>query len=109
MLRTAAGPSRCPVRNDTPISNGTPTIAPSIAFLWFKNNSDEYGIWGRRKKVFIPEYRGVGGAVGLEEVILRLIYDTESYTTSQIVMKTIMVDFQIFSNNFSTMFLTLTM
>ena len=46
-------------------------MAASIGFVGFKNNSEEYGIWGRRKKVLTPEYRGIGGALGLDEDILK--------------------------------------
>ena len=44
MLRTDAGPSRWPVRKETPISKGTPTIAQSKGLGAQRNSLDEYGI-----------------------------------------------------------------
>ena len=55
------------MRNETPMSKGTPTIATSNSFLAQRKDSELYGMWGRLKKVLTPEYRGIGGAVVADE------------------------------------------
>ena len=63
------------------MSKGTPTIAASKGFLAQEKDSELYGIWGRRKKVLTPEYRGIGGAVVTEEdmSMFLILYVISSY------------------------------
>ena len=69
------------MRNETPMSKGTPTIAASKGFLAQRKDSELYGIWGRLKKVLTPEYRGIGGAVVAEEdmSMFLILYVLSSY------------------------------